>query len=213
MTAVFWIALAATLAQRPGEDVIDRVAAVVGSQVITQSEVDLAAQIQLVRLGRHGQLEMARAPQIRNRALEYLTAQAVIYEEARRLAFQRIRKEEVENQLKDFRSKFPSLVAYRKFLSDNELSESDLAEIFRRALLTSRFAEDSVRLNVQVREREIDEYLAKNGDSEIFAGKKPEEVRELARRLLFRQRFDKALREWIAELRKRTRIRVLVTYR
>ena len=49
-------------------------------------------------------------------------------EEARRLSFQQIPRDDVEREVKSFRSKFPSLVAYRKFLDDNELTETGLAE-------------------------------------------------------------------------------------
>lgn len=210
--ALAWIAASAA-AQRPPSDVFDRVVAVVGTQVITQSDVDLMADVQLVRLGRYDKLSLGRTPEIRSKALEYLVVQAMIYEEARRLAFQRIRKDQVDQELAAFRAKFPDAAAYRRFLANHERTEAQIGELFRRILLSNRFAADTVRLNVRVEETDVDAYLARHGDSEMFRGKTPEGARTLARQILLKTRLDEGRTQFVAELRKRTRVRILVAYR
>jgi hypothetical protein len=200
----------AAAADRPGSDIFDRVAAVVGKAVITQSEVDLMAKIQLVRLGRYEKLVLSRAPELRRKALEYLVNRALLDEEVRRLAFQQIKKGDVDQELESFRSKFPSATAYQDFLRESELTEAALAGILSRSLLVSRFADDSVRLNVRVSDSEIERYLAENMQNEFFAGKSDEEKRELARRILLRQRSEKAMVALLEDLRRRTRVRILM---
>jgi hypothetical protein len=197
-------------AERPGSDVFDRVAAVVGKVVITQSEVDLMAKIHLVRLGGYQKLALSHRPEVRRKALEYLVHRTLLYEEARRLAFQKIRKEDVDRELASFRSRFPNDVAYRDFLGENDLTEEMLGEILSRSLLVNRFADDSIRLNVRVGDREIERYLAENTTNALFAGKNDEERRELARSVLLRQRSEKAMVALLEDLRRRFRVRVFM---
>jgi hypothetical protein len=199
-----------TAAQAPAGDIFDRVVAVVGSSVLTESDVDLMTEIRLVEIGRHGERATA---EFRNKAVQYLIVQQLISGEARRLAFQRVHDEQVEARIQAFRAKFPSPAAYTRFLENNELSPRDLGDLFRKTLLADRFAKDSVRLSVRVSDADIAQWLARNPAHPSVAGRRPDVAREAARQILYDERFQRGLRAWVAGLRRRSRVRLLVVYR
>jgi hypothetical protein len=216
----------------PPSDVLDRVAAVVGDEVITQSQVDLLVQIGVINAAsKPGQpamkldLKQAREPKLRQSILDHLVAQSLIYAEAQRLAFQRVRPEEVEEALKQFRSKFDNPETFEKFLAENDITEDDLRRIFTRTILTERFRRDSVRLSVQVLPSEAQDYYTKYKDLKIFK-ECPKDCKEpscctpmskdqglrRAWAIIYSQREERASQAWIASLRKRQNVQVLLNY-
>jgi len=230
--ALWLLLLPGAAAQQRDDDVVDRIAAVVGNKaltgrevIITERDVDLAAKINLLRHSRReaiavdpkGRLAeifaVAKRPDVREKALEYLVAQAVVYDEARRLAFQRVRLSEVQKELDDFKAKFVTAEEYERFLSENEITEKDLASLIERTLLADRFSRDSVRLNIPIREDEIREYYLKHQSSPQLAGKTLEQARTMINQLLYEERFPRAWSEWYKELRKRQSVQVLLHYR
>lgn len=217
--ALAWLAVASGLAGvAPAfavdtPDVFDRVVASVNEVVITQSEVDLMTRVRLVREKQGAALGRPLSAAQRNTSAEQLINQALIYNEARRLAFQQISPEDVEGQLNDFRGRFTTPAGYQVFLQKHEVTERELTLRFQRMLLGFRFARDQVRLNIKVTDLQVSEYLARHAGEAALAGKRPEEARELARAALLQAAFPAALQEWVASLRKRARVRVLVVYR
>jgi len=195
------------------DDVFDRIVAVVDGAVITQSEVDLFARIRLVRLRQHDEARKTLAPAARNAAVENLVNQALIFAEARRLAFQQISESEIARQMSQFQKRFPSEGDYASFLRENELNKTDLERIFQRMLLCERFARDTVGVGVKIGDAMIQEFITRFADGEALRGKRPEDQREIARRSLFRQLFDVELLRWMKTLKKRAKLRILIVYR
>ena len=195
------------------DEVLDRIVAVVDQTIVTQSEVDLFARIRLVRIGKYDDAVHPLTPEARNAAVENLVNQALIYDEARRLAFQQISEGEIKRMVGDFRKRFPSALAYEAFLRDNELTLADLQRIFQRMLLCDRFARDTVGVGVKISDSMIAEFVARYGDQDKLRGRRPEDQKEIARLSLFRQAFDVELLRWMQTLRKRSKLRILIVYR
>ena len=216
VAAAFLAALATTIAPTDiawADDVFDRIVAVVDQAVITQSEVDRFARIRLVRLQRYGEAVAPLTAPARNAAVENLVNQALIYEEARRLAVQQISLDEITRQMSDFRKRFPSEGAHEAFMRDHEIATTDLQSIFQRMLLCDRFARDTVGVGVKINDAMIADYIARHKDSDALRGKRAEDQKELARISVFRPLFDVELLRWMTTLRKRAKLRILIIYR
>lgn len=209
------VAVSSTLTSQPrAQGVVDRLAAVVGTKrIITQSDVDLAARLTLAREGQLAQLRGEVPAALRRRVLQQLIVLTLVHEEATAFGFTQTAEEDVDAKLAATRGKFPEPRAWLAFLVENEVTERDVRELFRRELVARRFGADQVRLNVRVTDEQVKDWLLRERTHPELTGKTPEAQREVALRILAQGALEKERQRWIAELRKRVRVRVLVNYR
>lgn len=138
-------------------------------------------------------------------ALEWLIDQTLVAEEADRLQVAQVGREEAEQELRRFRSRFGAPGEYERFLALNDLAEEELAVALARTLRVQRFVEGRVGLAVRVSEAEIDDYLRSRG-----VGTQPSAARDAVRAHLGEQRLSAEVKKIVAELRARATVRLLL---
>lgn len=196
-TAVLFLALAAS-----GE-IVDRVVATVGNQVITQSEI--IRQIRIAAFLNGEPIDLSAKS--RRATAERIIEQELIRKEALLSRYPQPEKWEAEKLMKDTReAKSISDQAWQRQLKQFGITEEELSKHFGLQLQTLRFTEYRFRPAVQVTESDIREYHAQK-----FKGKAAppfEDARETLERDLIDQRVDQLLDRWLKEARVQTRIEI-----
>ena len=182
----------------PGE-VLDRVVAVVGGEVVTLSALELEARVWLVE---RGALDAADAPlgqQALRAALELSLSQRLQVQDAERLEAFPVEPAEVEARLARLRGQFPGEAAFQAFLARHDADVPQLAALLARALRAERVLDRRIRLRALVTDAEVRRhYDAQGGD----LGDVPfESVREALRERLHRERYARLAREELARVR------------
>ena len=145
--------------------------------------------------------------------LERLIVLTLVQEEATAFCFTQTPEEAVEARLNATRGHFTNRQAWLAFLSDNEVTERAVHDLFKSELVARRFGADQVRLSVRVTDAQVKAWLATEHAHPELAGKTPEGAREVALRILSEKGIEAERQRWIADLRKRIRVRILVNYR
>ncbi len=166
--ALVLIALGVALAA-PGRvsaepELIDRIVAVVGSEIILLSELD--EEVYLAHLRGDLQLEDdAKVQAYRREVLDALVEAKLLIEEARRQGIRATRDEidrAVESMVQDVRSRFPSEQAFEDQLAAEGTSVSDLRRTYRdkveEQLVVRQLVDRTVRSRVQVADADVREY-------------------------------------------------------
>jgi hypothetical protein len=212
--AVLALALAAAAPAEPGRQVVEEIVAVVRNppgappRIVTLTKLTEEARVALVS---RGAIAAATGPLDRaalRAALEWLLDQMLVADEAARLRIDEVPREEVVEELRRFRARFPAAADYARFLSESELSEEELLVTLARMVRVQRYVESRVGRVAQVREDEVDVWLAEHG-SPAAAGP----AREAARAQLAEERARAQVKDLLAELRSRAEIRVREPFR
>ncbi len=187
--------------------VIDEVVLSVGERFVTRSELELEARVVLL-MGGGAQGAFASIPgDTVASVLDYVVNQLLILKEVDRLRVFEVDTEEVGSEYARFVAAFEDPTALDDFLHALDVGPKRIAAILRRNLRVQRYLESRVRLTVRVAEDEVVAFFVEN--SERFADRSLEEMREAIRGYLFRERFEAAVQELMDDLRARTEIRVL----
>jgi len=212
LTALLIVAALSGLPEPARGRVVEVVVATVqASQIrpvrpITLTRLEEEARVALVSRGgtsaAFGPLDGAAL----NAALEWLIDQTLVAEEADRLLVAEVERDEAEQELRRFRSRFESPEDYARFLAENDLAEDELLVMLARSLRVQRFVERRVGQAVKVTEGEIDDYLRARG---IEAG--PSAARDAVRAHLGERRLAGEVKKIVAELRERATVRILVS--
>ena len=188
----------------PGE-VLDRVVAVVGGEVVTLSALEFEARVWLVE---RGALDAADAPlgtPALRAALELSLSQRLQVQDAERLEAFPVEPAEVEARLARLRGQFPSLAAFEAFLARHDADVPQLAALLARALRAERVLDRRIRLRALVTDAEVDRHFEAQA-AEL--GEVPfESVREALRERLHRERYARLAREELARVRQEGDVR------
>ena len=125
----------------------DRVIAVVGEEVLTESELLIEARVALAF--REGG-EVATQPlesELLESLRDYVVNQLVVMVHAGRLGMSKVKKAKGEALMKEFRGKFRSRVAYESFLRRYGILESTVERILLRDYRNDRFIEQRFGVN------------------------------------------------------------------
>ena len=136
--ALLCLVLGASPSSDPGT-LVDRVIAVVGEEVVTESELHVEARIALAY--REGE-EAATSPlasELLDSLRGYVINQLVIMIHARRLGAADVSQERLTAVMDRFRSRFSSYVAYQAFLRRYGIGEETVRRILRRDLRNELF--------------------------------------------------------------------------
>lgn len=178
-----------------------------GDRFVTLSDLELEARVVLVT---GGGVEAAFAPisaEAVDSVLDFLVNQLLILAEVERLQVFEVTGEEVQAEVERFVSAFPDRNTFDAFLAAQDVGVERIAAIFRRNLRVQRFLESRVRLTVRVEDEEVAAFHAENADR--FPGRSLDEVREVIRGHLFRQRFEAAVTSLVGDLRRRSEVVIL----
>jgi hypothetical protein len=192
-TAFLWAAAAGFVC---GE-IIDQVAAIVGRQVITESEVERETRLEAFFGG--------KTPQ-RAEVLDRLIRQRLVFQEMEEIALPETGDEEIQEWLAEMRppGADPSKAGLRP---------ADLQDYARRQLEIDKFIDLRFRAGVQADDKDVEAYskerlrpeLERQGVRDIPP---LEKVRTRVERAVLEERVNKMLDDWIAEMRQRVRVRI-----
>lgn len=183
-------------------EIIDRVAAVVGRQAITRSEVEREARLEAFFSGRPPDGGAAN-----RQILERLIRQQLVRQETQQTTLPSADDAQVKKWLEEMRPPAAEPGAYG-------LQEKDLFDYARRQIDTLRFVELRFKPGLQIAPRQIETYYEETLLPELKRkGVSPspalDEVRSRIEQVLVEQRVNELLDEWLTELRTRVLVRVM----
>ncbi len=189
-------------------EILDKVVAVVGKNVITASEV--AQQLRLESF--INQRPADNSAQARSLALRRLIDQSLVSQEMLVTSFLGASDEQIEQELAaSRRQEFPNGMSFGAALKAYNLSEEDLGDFLRRQLNMLRFIDFRFRTGMEISEDAIKSYyensytprlrLVKAGVPEPL-----EQVRGQIREIVAQQQVDALLDDWLKRVRATSRI-------
>lgn len=189
-------------------EIIDRIAVSVDEQVITDSEIRQEIRITAFLDGVKPDLSAAN----RRRTADRLVEQILMRREMRFTQYPEPTPEDVDEQLKQVRARFPSDADYRAALERAKLTAAEVREAIQRAIAVVRFIDLRFRPEVQVVEPELMEYFQKQCLPEwrkSHTGPDPtfDELRQECEDKLVSERVDARIESWLKEAKGRARIR------
>jgi len=186
--------------QAAERQLLDEVVAVVEAHSITLSEVAAETRVRLVE----SQGPAANAPldrRILAASLRTTIEERIVLSEMQRLKLFDLEPGEVEALKARLRARFPSRADYDVFARTIELTDEEIGAILARELRVARYLDNRLKLAAQLRDSEL---------QEASRGKKLSEG-DLAtlRAQLAQEKYQRLLRELLADLRRRAAVRVL----
>ncbi len=178
-------------------EIIDRVMAVVGGQVITLSDVRAARELGLVHVPAGAQ-DGAVLTQLIDRELTLV--------EVRRYVPPDPPVSAIEGRLKDVRARFTSNDDLEKALSRSGLNDERLRDWVRDDLRIQEYLDERFAGAAQPSDDEVDAYFRSHRD-ELLAERQTEaRARDLARERLTGDRRASIINDWLDGLRRRADI-------
>ena len=200
-TFVAWLAVAGTLAATPrlSADVIDRILAVVGGELVTLSDAAAAIRLGLAKPAPAG------ADPIRS-ALDSLIERQLELAEANRYQPPEPSADQIAARLADVRTRVPSQAAFDGILTETGLSEEQLRARLRDDLRIESYLSQRFGSARQPSEQDSQAYYAAHAASfATAAGLQPfESARERVLADVVASQRAAAVSAWLDGLRKRT---------
>lgn len=187
-----------------GGRVLDRVVAVIGSQVLTLSELEFETRVALVLRGGVRAAEAPLDEQTLRGALELAINQRLLVAGADRLQAFPAERSEVEGRLKAFRERFANETELLAFLARHDADLEQLTAVLERGVRAERILDSRVRLRAQVSEAEVRRYWEEH---KAVVGGPYESVREALKEKLFRERYGLLAKEEFAQVRAGAKVR------
>ena len=184
--------------------VIDRVVAVIGTQVLTLSELEFEARVTLVQRGGVRAAEVLLDEQTLRGALELGINQRLLVAGADRLQAFQAERSEVEARLRTFRERFEDETALLAFLARHDADLEQLTAVLERSVRAERILDSRIRLRAQVSEAEVRRYWEEHKGT---LGGPFEAVRDTLKEKLFRERYNQLAKDEFKLVRESARIR------
>ena len=200
---------------KQGEEV-DRVVAIVNSQLILDSDVD--RERRFAALLPYGDRSGAYN---RDEAIERLINRDLILQQVAMQPGAEVTLQAAEKDLDMLRKSIPTCAEYHceteegwdKFLATEGFTDESLTSLWRQRMEVLAFIELRFRMGIRILPSEIQEYYTKTMLPEYAAnGVDPPPLRVLSRRIqevLLQQRVSKLLDDWLASLRAQGNVVVL----
>src|SRR5467141_1559995 len=201
MRALLLLALAAGAASAQERQLVDEVVAVVDAHSVTLSELAAETRIHLVEQQgpQMASAQLDRA--ILAASLRRLVQERVVLSEVERLKLFDLDHAEVEIAVDRLRARFPTTAAWQSFTRELELTDEEIGAILARELRVARYLDNRLKLAAQLRDSEL---------QEASRGRKlSEEDLATLRAQLAQEKYQRLLRELLADLRRRAAVRVL----
>lgn len=188
-------------------EIIDRVAVVLGNEVITESEI--VREIRLTSFLNGTPLDFSATA--KRKTADRLVEQHLIAAEAKANAHTSLDPEELEQTLQQVRERFPSPANFKAELNRVGVTEDELKAHLARQITTLSFLDFRFRPGVQITDDEIAKYF----NERVAPGlKKTPNGQQLSlddyhsemEEALIGERVDKAADAWLKVARARTRI-------
>jgi len=189
-------------------EIMDRVAALVGGEVITLSDVRWLIQFR-------GQIlpsDPARRKQVYSAALNQLIEETMIAREAQTTPGAEILPAEVETRIEAYRRHFRSEEKFQTKLRSMGMSPGSLRAMVRRQLTVQKFVQVRIQAFVIVLPREIEAYYRETFLPTVKGGSAPplELLQNRIQEIVGRRKANQELERWVAQARNRTVVEVLL---
>lgn len=190
-------------------EIIDRIAAVVESQVVTLSEVNQLVDVRLIA---------RRADEdedgYRRRVLDFMIAQLLRYRDVQRFGAEDVSKDAIESVLREIVGRFPSEQEFLETLVRVELTLDEVRALIKRQLQVEAYIQERFAPTIFVSLEEIENYYsnlwAPQRESRGLAVPPLDEVREEIRGLVRGDRLSQEIDRWTEQLRSRANVDVFV---
>jgi peptidyl-prolyl cis-trans isomerase SurA len=179
-------------------ELIDRVVASVNNDVITLSELNRAVAFNTALGGGR--------KNIRKETLDGLINRRLLVQDARRLRFVEVSRQDIETEIEKLKKRLGSGEAYGKFLARVDVTGEQLGRMLGERLLVERFVEKKISLYIRVSRDEAQDYFNRNPG--LFTGKRFPEVQKAITARLQEQKLERQMSQYLAELRNKADIRV-----
>lgn len=190
----------------PGE-ILDRIAANVGYEVITESQVK--EEIRVTAFLNSARIDDSKTEM--RKALDRLIDQSLIRAELEFSRYPAASDPDIDTLLSQVKGRYPTPESYAKALEDYGVDEPTVRAHLGLQLTALRFIDFRFRPGIHVSDDEVEqEYRRYAAEFQQKNGKPApslEESRSAVEKILTEQLVDRALDRWIAEVRTQTRIR------
>jgi hypothetical protein len=199
LAALLCVASASAQSGSPSApQLIDRVLAVVGGVVITQTDAEAALLFGLVRPPAPGQ-DPLRA------TLDQLIPREAVLSEVNRAAVAEVSAATVDKRMAQIRARFPSEADYRAALERTAMTDLRLRGIVGDNVRIEEYEQQRFGTVVEPSDAEVADYYARH-QAEFAEGGRlltPEQGQPIARQRIEAERRADVLNEWMARLRRR----------
>jgi hypothetical protein len=183
------------------QQVIDRIVARIENDVITESDLN--------ELGRYQKLVDGKE-QPEAKRLQELVEQWVVNHEATFSAIRKPTEKELKEAYDQLQKRFGTPAIFEKRLDDLGLTEKQVRDMLERQIFLSRFLEYKFRPEVQVSERQIEEYYRNTLVPELKRTGQSvpplESVADKIRQVLIERGIDQRAAKWLDEMRTRWKV-------
>lgn len=140
-------------------EVIDRVAAVVNDEVITQSEVDMMIRpfFEQMKNTYHGQELADKLNEMRRSLLNQLIEDRLVYQESVKMKIE-IQDSDVDEKIQEFKKRFKTEDEFSKIMIAQGMTMTKLREKYRQQIAIRRLQMAQVRSKVLVSPKEIEDF-------------------------------------------------------
>jgi hypothetical protein len=186
-----------------GADVIDRVLAVVGGQIITLSDVNAALRFGLVPA------DVSTDPV--DAALQRLIDRRLMLAEVERYVPPEPPPAAIDAAIAALRAKFKDALAFEIALNQTAMSNEELRRFVRDSIRIDTYLQQRIAATVQPTDDDLVKYYrAQLPDYTVNGVVRPfDQVREEVRSRVQQDRREAVVRDWLAGLRRRASISVL----
>ncbi|MBI4971056.1 MAG: peptidylprolyl isomerase [Candidatus Omnitrophica bacterium] len=160
-TAIFLMLAFGLMPAVVHSEIIDRVAAVVNDDVITQSEIDLMIRpfFEQMKSSYQGQELMEKLTEMRRTLLNQLIEDKLAYQESIRKKIE-VSESDIDEKILDFKRRFKAEDEFNKIMTAQGMTMTKLRDRYRQQIAIRRLQNLEVRARVLVSPKEIEDYFA-----------------------------------------------------
>lgn len=203
IAAIFLLALAAFAS---AQEVIDRIAARVDTDIILLSDVRALARYQLFVDGK---------PESDAQILDRLIDQWMVRSEAKAALFPQPSDDEVKRSLERLKRSFSSPEEFEERKKQSGLTDDDVDRMLRSQLYLSNYLDSRFRASIQIEEKDIDEFyktrVVPRAESRGQTPPTLEAARGFIQEALVQRAINVQADRWLKESRARLRVEKLLS--
>ena len=200
-TALLLILAFAAAAPASERQLLDEVVAVVDAHSVTLSEVAAETRVRLVESQGPSAANLPLDRPMLAASLRRTIEERIVLSELQRLKLFDLEPAEIDGLLAHLRARFASRADYDAFARSIELTDEEIGAILARELRVARYLDNRLKLAAEVRDSEFAEATKRKTLSEA--------ERKRLREQLAQDKYQRLLRELLADLRRRASVRVL----
>src|SRR3989338_11101589 len=159
LTLLFYLAVVFVCQAEDKQYLLDRVAAVVNNDVITQSEFDAVFRpiYDQVKQAYQGADLNRELQEMRIKLLKQLIEDKLVYQEAKKMGIE-VTDSEVREEMASFQKHFPDEATFQRKMDRERIQIKDVEQRFRERIAIEKFHQYLIRGNVIISPNEAEQY-------------------------------------------------------